>query len=504
VSATTSKPAQGRGAGRPVALLVVEDVPEDLAFLVDGLERAGLVLDVCRVDTPRALIEALQRQAWDAVISDYHVPGFGAREALAIIKNHGFDGPFIVVSSKIGEEAAVELMRSGAHDFVMKSDMSRLAPALNRELGEAANRRAHRRAIAELQAREVLLRNVTSNMGEGLLVCDGDGGLLLMNPEAERILGWDAASIGKREVHALLQPARSRGGAAGAFSMLDAVRRGGAYRGDAEIWQRRDGSEFPVACAISLLGGDGAVTGTVTVFRDITERRKTELQVRELTQSVRRAREDEQARIARELHDELGQMLTVIKLEISLLGATLDASEDGAKRKVAAICARVDEAMEAVRRIAADLRPVMLEDLGLCAAIDWQLGKLRELTRAATTLNARPENFDLDPTVAFTAYRVVQECLSNVARHARATEVTVSVEHAGDMLALEITDNGVGMPQPPAARSHTDRKPLGLIGLRERVESVGGQFSTHSAPGSGTTVRARVPWIGAATGGAQP
>ena len=368
---TTSTPSPGLNVTNGVTaaaihLLVVEDTPHDVDLLAAQLADGGLAASLRRVETADEFERALDSQAWDAVISDFHVPDFGARPALAIVKSRQLDLPFIVVSSRIGEEIAVELMKAGAHDFVMKSNLARLAPALQRELHEAVLRRQHREA---------------------------------------------------------------------------------------------------------------------------------EARVRELTQALHQAREEEQARIARELHDELGQMLTAIKLDVSLVGAGLRDGARGAGDRIAAICNYIDDAMNAVRRIAADLRPVMLDDLGLSAAIDWQLRKLRDMTQARTSLHELLEDAELDASIAFTAYRVTQECLTNIARHAGADSVSVHLERAGDTLLLEIADNGCGIA--PAATGN-GRQPLGLVGARERVEAAGGTLEIETAAGKGTTVRVRMPWRDAA------
>ena len=509
-AALKPNPERGRGGAksaatqekRPLESLVVEDMPQDVDLLVAELMQAGVKVIACRTDTPEAFAARLAAQAWDAVISDFHVPGFGAFEALEIVKTSGFDGPFIVVSSKIGEAAAVALMKAGAHDYVMKGDMARLAPALEREIHEAAVRRDYRQSEIALKTREQLLRNVAATMGEGLLVCDLSGGLIFMNPAAERLLGFSAISAAGKPVHEWLVPSPADDGKdAQASPMVDAVRRGDSFQSDVDLWQRRDGLRFPVTFAISPLKDGEAVYGSVTVFRDITLRKNAEARMRELTLAVQQARENEQARIARELHDELGQILTAIKLDVSLIGARLLGKPEDARLKINAVCKNIDGAMDAVRRLAADLRPVMLEDLGLCAAIDWQLKKLRETTGVDIEFRAELDDNNLDNAIAFTAYRVVQESLTNIARHANARRVFVSVTRAGEMLKLEISDDGVGMKATGSAEATPVTTKLGIVGLRERVEATGGQFSMISAGGSGTTVQALIPCnTSAATG----
>jgi signal transduction histidine kinase len=148
-----------------------------------------------------------------------------------------------------------------------------------------------------------------------------------------------------------------------------------------------------------------------------------------------------------------------------------------------------------VHRIAADLRPAMLDDLGLAPAIEWQLQRFRETTGAATELRLSHDELELHPRIINTLYRLIQECLTNVARHARASHVKVTLEHARDFITIEVADDGRGFA---AGEMRTDahaasQKTFGLMGLRERVHGLGGELSIESGIGRGTIVRARIP-----------
>ena len=364
-------------AGQAVRIVLVEDSREDAELVIHELRASGFDVPVRTVAHARYLREALAAGACDAVISDYHVPGFGAAAALSIAQDAGFDGPFIVVSGMVGEEEAVALMKAGAHDFVMKNNLARLGPALTRELRDAQVRRERRRAQAELELREA--------------------------------------------------------------------------------------------------------------------------QLRELTEAMRTLREEEQARIARELHDELGQILTALKLDLTWLVGRLGDDQTQVRDKLISMRGVIDAALDAVRRIAADLRPAILDDLGLAAAVEWQLRQLRELTGAQTELRLSHDEFELDERTSITAYRVVQECLTNIARHARAHKVTVRVDQSPTALALEISDDGAGIDFAQIGANGIvtagsgRRRSFGLLGLRERVTGLGGEFRLHSRPGAGTTVRVQIP-----------
>jgi signal transduction histidine kinase len=197
--------------------------------------------------------------------------------------------------------------------------------------------------------------------------------------------------------------------------------------------------------------------------------------LRLLSRRLLSIQEEERIRIAREVHDELGQALTAMKIDVQHLGLT-------------AIGRTIDQIVDLVRRIATDLRPAILDDLGITAALEQQLRRLRETTELKTTLTVTEEP-QLDMLTGATLYRIAQEALANVVRHAEATGVEVTLAVRDGAAVLEITDNGRGMSQDQISGARS----LGLIGMRERAELLGGTVAIDSAPGEGTTLKATLP-----------
>jgi signal transduction histidine kinase len=199
-------------------------------------------------------------------------------------------------------------------------------------------------------------------------------------------------------------------------------------------------------------------------------------------------REAERTRIARELHDELAQWLTAIKMDVTWLASRLPAEPPQLVARADKMKQIVDTTVTAVRRIAADLRPVMLDDLGLVPSIEHVVHTFSERTGIPVSLDIRVDGHDVHDPVATAVYRMVQEALTNVARHARATLVDVAVAIDGGMLDVRVRDNGVGLPDGPAARqSH------GLLGIRERAQTLGGAGRIYSPPDGGTIVEISIP-----------
>ncbi|MFA6014657.1 MAG: PAS domain S-box protein [Gallionellaceae bacterium] len=493
-------------------VLLVEDSPDDADLTIFELSESGFEIAHTRVESETEMRIALQSANWDVVISDFNLPKFNTRSALAVLREMDTDVPFIIVSGCIGEESAVTLMKEGASDFVMKDKLGRLPLVIERELRDATLRREHRQAQEALRANEKLLREITATVGEGIYVLNEFGHIVFMNPEAERLLGWKKQELSGRNVHNTIHPQKPDGTPlpekdCGAYHVMES---GGVYRSDDEIFVRKNGTLMPVSFVASAIMQDGKAVASVTAFQDISQRKQAEQelresrkQLRELSAYLQSVREEERSRIARELHDELGQMLTGIKLDANWLINQLPAHEPAVERKSNSLTKLINETMDAMRRTAADLRPVMLDDLGLAAAVEW----LSEDFTERTTINvqlalgkaqckhpcswecASQWDDNLNDAVATAAFRIVQESLTNIARHAHANRVMISITCKDGNLLLLVSDDGQGI------ETHNVQKPnsYGVIGMRERAHSLGGIFDLSSIPGEGTTVQAVIP-----------
>ena len=217
------------------------------------------------------------------------------------------------------------------------------------------------------------------------------------------------------------------------------------------------------------------------------ERSREEL--RALSRHLQTIREEEKARIAREVHDELGSTLTALKMDLDWLGEHLESAPGPIAQKRATMGKLVEAAVAATRRIVTDLRPSILDDLGLAAALRWQATEFAKHTGARVDVDAPETGLHIDRDIALALFRIFQETLTNVARHARATKVAVKLSSNDDALILRIRDNGVGLSEDDL------RKPtsLGIRGMRERARQLGGDISVSAEPGSGTTVIISIP-----------
>ena len=266
---------------------------------------------------------------------------------------------------------------------------------------------------------------------------------------------------------------------------------------------RADGAEFPIEASISQHEQDGQKRFTV-ILRDVSERvkahealRRSKEELQELSVASHIAREQEKNRVARELHDELGQALTMLQMDVAWCKAKADGGEPEFAARLDRMQALLKSTVAATRRIAADLRPLLLDDLGIVPAVEWLAENFTQRTGVPCRLTIGDPDLELDSVRATAVFRIVQESLTNIAKHAGAADAEVSIVEEGGELVIRVSDDGRGFtPQDP-------RKPasFGLVGVRERAALLRGEASITSGIGEGTTIEVRLPFAteGAAT-----
>jgi PAS domain S-box-containing protein len=264
---------------KPLRVLIVEDLEDDALLMARELERDGYSVQYLRVDTPEAMSRALETQSWDVVLSDHSMPKFSAPSALGEIKRHGLDLPFILVSGSIGEDQAVSIMKAGASDYLRKDQLGRLLPVVEREIREAAIRRARSAAEEALRKSETLYRTLIDTSPDAVLVTDLDTRIRVANPRALKLLGAESAEelIGKRWLDSIAPlPARSLN------QILEKVLGAGRVEAAEVDLARSDGSDITAELSASLLSGSGGPSGAILfILRDVTEHKKDERRIRQ-------------------------------------------------------------------------------------------------------------------------------------------------------------------------------------------------------------------------------
>ena len=341
----------------PLRVLFVEDSPTDYNLLVRLLKVAGYPLESMRVESEGEMRSALASKPWDAVISDHNLPNFSSTAALQVLKETALDVPFIIVSGAIGEDIAVEAMIAGADDYILKSRLPRLVPALKRSLAAAAARR---------------------------------------------------------------------------------------------------------------------------------DERLSRVRLRLLTAHLERVKDTERKAIAREIHDDIGGLITSLAFDLSWLHS--HATGDKVKERLNDMQAVLDQARSSVEHIMRELRPPMLE-LGIVAALEWQASEFSRRYGMPCHFAANREIIEVSEECSAAMFRVCQESLTNIAKHAQAKSASIEVFADEASVTLEISDDGIGL----GAESQAKPDSYGLLGMHERAATLGGWLEVSSAPGRGTSVMLSLP-----------
>ncbi|HET8610428.1 MAG TPA: PAS domain S-box protein [Burkholderiales bacterium] len=364
--------------------------------------------------------------------------------------------------------------------------------AANRQLRIDIN--ARRNAERTLREREELNHQIVNAVKDyAIFMLDPVGRIRSWNAGAEKLTGYGPITAIGQPFSMLYpddveQPPENRLRIAAAMGQCEE-----------EAWHvRRDGSRY---CAESTITANrneaGVIDGFSVVLRDMTERQMMQAALersrdesRALTRYVQSVREDEKSRIAREIHDELGSTLTAVRMDIRALSGKRALVDTALHEKMNDMVALVDSAIRVTRRIATELRPTILDDLGLIAALRWQAGEYQKRTGILTTIEFNDPNVTVDKQRGIVFFRIFQEALTNVAKHAQAKNVRTRFDCIGsNYYVLTISDDGSGVPAGTllGPTSH------GIRGMRERAEEFQGTFTIHSAPGEGTTITVRMP-----------
>lgn len=358
-----------------IRILLLEDDATDEELIRRALRRGGISFTLTRVDTRSAFMDQIVRSPPDLILSDFALPGFGGMEALEMAREKCADVPFIFVTGSLGEELAIETLKEGATDYVLKHRLPRLVPSIHRALREARERSERKRTQEQL-------------------------------------------------------------------------------RGSHD-------------------------------------------QLRSLSVYLQYVREEERTTIAREVHDELGQALSGLKLQLVWLIRRLPRGSRRLHEQARTISQHIDETIHAVQRIATALRPSILDTAGLVAAIDWQAREFESQTGIKCRVQTEIQDAAWDQDLSTAFFRIFQESLTNIIRHAGADRVEVRLAEQNGQVVLQIKDNGRGISE---AEIHNSRS-IGLLGMQERAALLGGQVSWQGRPGQGTSVTVRIPQGAGPAGG---
>jgi PAS domain S-box-containing protein len=412
----------------------------------------------------------------------------------------------VVVVEDVSELRRAEALLRSGHAMLEQqvSARTRDLVASNARLRKEVEER--RNAEQALRQSEACYRQLVDTMIEGLVAYDPEGHIVYVNESFCRMIGYQRAELVGEPATQYLNGVRQC--TAEALGTPHGACPCGRYEAH---WTRRDGT--PLAVLVSpqrLQGADGRFLGCFAVVMDITDRkqaeealRHSEGELRLLSSQLLAAQEVERKRIASELHDSIGQTLSALKFQLESSATLLEGGDaPAAAALLGRLIPKTQSAVEEVRRISMDLRPAMLDDLGILPTLAWFFREYQGVygqLRLATTLQVAEAEV---PAALKTAiYRIVQEALGNIARHAQARSVAVALVRRGAALELTVRDDGLGFEAAALAPQPGEPlRGLGLSSMRERAEATGGSFHLDSAPGQGTRIAVAWPCSGSVCG----
>ena len=368
-----------------------------------------------------------------------------------------------------------------------------------RYVAELEERIAERqRAEIALRESEERYRELFENAKDAIYVHDLEGTYLRINRAAEKLSGYSREEIIGHNFKEFVAPEHAK-------NVHDRFWKKVAQQGE-RIYEveviAKDGRRVPIEISSRPIYENGVLVGVQGMARDITERKLAQDALQMFSRHLIEAQEDERRRIARELHDQIGQILTAVKMNLHTLQQSCDASEAGSyvKDNIEA----VDEALRLVRDLSVDLRPPILDDLGLATAIRWHVDRYpKRGLNVDVEIELPDENERFSRELETACFRIAQEALTNVVRHAKATQVLIRLTRDRDVLLLTVRDDGVGFDVERLRKRAPRVSTLGLVSMQERAHAAGGMIEIDSAPANGTEIRVSLP-VDASSSGYTP
>jgi PAS domain S-box-containing protein len=504
--------AAGAMMDEPMNILILEDDAADAELVKRELRKAGFDFTSRWAQDKASFVAALETSAPDLVLADYSLPGFDGLTALRLARQRWADVPVVIVSGAIGEELAIDTLKAGATDYVLKQRLSRLGPVVHRALAEARERAQKRRTEEALRQSEERFRLLVEGVQDyAILMLDPQGRIASWNTGAQRLKGWSGPEVLGRDFSLFYTP-EDRASGHPQWTLEQAAAEG-RYEEQGER-VRKNGQRFWADVVITALRDEsGQLYGFAKITRDVTERRRAEEALREanttleskvaqrtaeleyrarqlqkLTFEVSEAEDRERKRLAEILHDDLQQVLAAAKFHLSLLNSRL--KRDPSQQAIAAEVEHLLlDAIQKSRSLSHELSPAVLSHGTLAETLGWLAAQVRTNHGLQVTVDSCGETAMQSDSLKTFLYKAAQELLFNVVKHARVNEARIRVRRLGRCIGLAVSDQGRGF-DPRELRRTTG---FGLLSIGERVELLGGRMRIRSRTGEGSTFLIIVP-----------
>ena len=520
-------------------ILLVEDDEHDRLAFRRAFKKSQIACEITECVRAEQALKRLRTDlsSFDLVVVDHALPGMSGVDLCKELLDENSPLPLVILTGRGSEELAVEALKAGVDDYMIK-DPGRvyldLLPVvlpgavrkhkdrLARKRAEEALRKAHdelerrveertaklaeateqlkrelierRRVEESLRLSEERFRSVAQTAGDAIITVDSRGKIVFWNHAAENMFGYSADEAMGRPL-TFLMPERFRKDHENGLNRAVSTGRSSMIGRTVEkVGLKKNNIEFPVELSLARWQTKEGVFFT-GIVRDVSACKRAEEEIRHLSQQLIKATEEERKKLAQDLHDELGQALTALHFGMEAMHDSLPEELKAQKASCDELIGQVEKLGDTIRDLSSELRPDMLDDLGLVPTLEWyikdfvkRIGGL-QIDFQTIGVKKRPE-----AEIEIVLYRFLQEALNNIARHAKAKHVSVLLTYSHPKLIFTIKDDGVGFDQTePMVPSGAKRQPIGLLGMRERVVSVGGSIDIRSSGGEGTVIRAELP-----------
>ncbi len=478
--------------------LILNSSADEAKVIQRALIEGGLQSGCLHVATIESALNMLVTRHWDIVLSDHNPLQLNAKDVLQEMTNQDVLVPLIIVSNHVGEEVAQALMELGADDYIMMSNMTRLVPAIRRSLKQAENCQRFNQTQIALQKTEERFRAIISKLPgvvfQFLLTQNNQLSFPYVSDASETLLGLSPRQLMENPqlfLDLILPSDKAVYDRLNAMSVeqLSTLNWEGRIqvKGDSDIkWISLRATPRKTSDGETLWDG---------IMINITRNKLTEGEIArsrerlaELSSYLQKVKEHERARIAREIHDDIGGTLTAIKCELLPCIDTTARSPEFYQKKAVSIEGLVDRVIDSTRRISLDLRPGIL-DCGIAAAIQWQAKEFSNRTGIPCQVTCSSDEISLDSDLSIAIFRIFQETLTNISKHANASHIEVSLVETEGIIFLEIADNGHGITDLDMDKQDS----FGIRGMRERCQQLKGVFHISGIPERGTKVDIRIP-----------
>jgi two-component system sensor histidine kinase UhpB len=480
--------------------LLIEPSPDEAVRALAKLEQTGYAIEHLRVKSAAATKKALDSGPWDIVLCDMAPSGFCGLPALELVRRTNADLPFIFLSFDRREQTLARAIQAGADGYIFKDNLAFFAPAIEHSLREANIRREHKEAERSLQKYQLRLHAFLANL-------PGMAYQLLLDPPDS--ISFPYVSDGSRSLLGQ-EPMALTQNPALFLNMLYPNDRASFYQAirasadnlsfwnwEGRVVMAQNGKIKWVnirATPAKLENGSVLWEGIMT---NISQSKlagiglkQSEEQLRELSSHIQDAREQERLHIAREIHDDMGGTLTAIKIDVAWLSERLAAQDTPdllAKSK--GVETLVDRCIKSANNILRSLRPSVLDSFGLIAAIEMEAEEFEKRTGISCPINQQDEGAEINSDASIALFRIFQETMTNIMKHAKASQVTVDIANRKNGVCMVIADNGCGIKEADRQKPRS----FGLRGIQERVAHFGGRVMISSTVGRGTTVEVYIP-----------